>query len=318
MNSLRVRGNEVVALASGGKQARRELYRLLVAPISNVLPRDDGALLTIVPHGPLFLVSFAALIDEHDRYLLERFTIHYAPSTAVLQYTAGKKQRSPVSRYLLVSDPADLPTLEGGKPLQRLPGSRQEVAAVARSLRGRDVTVLTGTSAHEDQVRGAMTGRTVLHFATHGIVRDDEPFESFLAFGRAGASPPSDGRLTAQEIYDLDLHADLVILSACRTAAGRVTGDGIIGLMRAFMYAGTPTVIATLWDVADEPGLFLLPPFYDALGTGVDASRALRTAQLGFLARLRAGRVRVDGPLGHVTLPEDPLFWAGFVVVGEP
>jgi CHAT domain-containing protein len=318
MNQLRVRGEEVVALASGGKSARRELYRLLIAPIADLLPRDDGALLTIVPHGPLFLVSFAALVDERDRYLLERFTIHYAPSTAVLQYTARRKQRSALPRYLLVSDPADMPALEGDKPLPRLPGSREEVAAVARSLQGREVTVLTGASAHEDQVRQAMAGKTVLHFATHGIVRDDEPFDSFLAFGHGGASSSGDGRLTAQEIYGLDLHADLVILSACRTAAGRVTGDGIIGLTRAFLYAGTPTVMATLWDIADEPGLFLLPHFYDALGAGGDASHALRSAQLKFLARLRAGRVKVNSPFGQVTLPEDPLFWAGFIVIGEP
>jgi CHAT domain-containing protein len=308
-----------VGLAGGGRQARRELYQLLIAPVADLLPREPGALLTVLPHGPLFLVSFAALIDDHGKYLLERYTIHYAPSSAVLQYTSGKRQGSSAApRYLLVGDPADLPTVDGGKALPRLPGSQQEVDAVARSLRGRDVTVLTGAAAHEGQVRGVIDGKTILHFATHGIVRDDDPFESFLALGRSGDAASTDGRLTAQEIYDLDLHADLVILSACRTATGKVTGDGIIGLTRAFLYAGAPSVVATLWDVADEPGLFLLPTLYQSLNAGAGGARALRTAQLKLLAQLRAGRVQIDGPLGHVTLPEDPLFWAGFVVVGEP
>jgi CHAT domain-containing protein/tetratricopeptide (TPR) repeat protein len=314
----RARGDDLVAMASGGKAARRELYRVLIAPIVDLLPRERGALLTIIPHGALFSVSFAALIDDHDRYLVERFTVHYAPSGAVLQFTERKKQKAASQTYLLVGDPADLPALQDGKALPRLPGSRQEVAAIARTLRGRDVLLLTGSSAGEDQVRASMAGKSVLHFATHGIVRDDEPFESFVALGRGGPAASVDGRLTAREVYDLDLRADLVILSACRTGAGRVTGDGIIGLTRAFLYAGTPTVIATLWDIADEPALFLLPRLYAAIDAGKDKARALRDAQLKLLVDLRAGRVRVNGPLGWVTLPEDPLFWAGFVLVGEP
>ena len=314
----RSRGDSIVALTGGGKAARRELYRLLIAPIVDLLPRERGALLTIIPHGALFSVSFAALVDEQDRYLVERFTVHYAPASAVLQFTELKKRPSVIPHYLLVGDPDDLPTLPDGKSLPRLPGSRQEVAAIARALPGREVMLLTGPSAHEGQVRASLAGKSVLHFATHGIVRDDEPFESFVALGRSGAAASADGRLTAREVYELDLHADLVVLSACRTATGRVTGDGIIGLTRAFLYAGTPTVIATLWDVADEPALFLLPRLYQGIDAGHDKARALRTAQLRLIADLRAGRIKVNGPLGSITLPEDPLFWAGFILVGEP
>jgi CHAT domain-containing protein len=314
----RVRGANVLGLSSGGRGAREALYGLLIKPVEALLPKENGAVLTIIPHGPLFLVSFAALIDGRGAYLIERYTIHYAPSAAVFQYTNAKRNADGPSRYLLVGDPADLPSRDGGDPLPPLPGSRQEVAAIVRTLRGRDVAMLTGASAHEDQVRRGVDGRTVLHFATHGVVRDDQPFESYLAFGRSAEGAAADGRLTAQEIYGLDLHADLVVLSACRTAAGSVTGDGIIGLTRAFMYAGTPRVVATLWDVADEPGLYLLPPLYAAFDRGHDAARALRSAQLGLIAQLRAGRIQVDGPLGRVTLPEDPLLWASFVLVGEP
>ena len=90
----------------------------------------------------------------------------------------------------------------------------------------------------------------MLHFATHAIVSDDEPLSSFLALAASG---DDDGPLTAQEIYALHLDADLVVLSACRSGGGRVTGDGIATFARAFIYAGTPSIVASVWDVADEP-----------------------------------------------------------------
>ena len=158
----------------------------------------------------------------------------------------------------------------------------------------------------------------MLHFATHGIIRNDQPFDSFLALGASSADPAEDGRLTAQEIYGLELHADLVFLSACRSGMGKVSGDGLVGLTRAFWYAGTPSVIASLWDVADEPTYLLVTSFYRSRLRGDDKSRALRSAQLHLLRRLRAAQVSVHTSTGVAVLPEDPIFWAGFVLQGEP
>jgi CHAT domain-containing protein len=121
-----------------------------------------------------------------------------------------------------------------------------------------------------------------------------------------------------REIYDIDLNADLVVLSACRTGLGPVSGDGVAGLARAFLYAGTPSVVATLWDVADEPAALLMPTFYGSLRRTPDKAQALRTAQLRLLKALRAGGVKVAGTLGPVTLREHPVLWAGFIVVGRP
>ena len=99
---------------------------------------------------------------------------------------------------------------------------------------------------------------------------------------------------------------------------GKVSGDGIIGLTRAFFYAGTPSIVATLWDVADEPASLLLPEFYRSLWQLGDKSRALRAAQLQLLQELRAGRVKVSSAHGEVALTEHPVFWASFILVGEP
>jgi CHAT domain-containing protein len=108
------------------------------------------------------------------------------------------------------------------------------------------------------------------------------------------------------------------VLSACQSAGGRVTGDGISAFARAFIYAGTASLVASLWDVADEPTNRLLPNFYRAWLAGESKARALRGAQLRLLRDLRAGRVRIDTPAGVVSIPEHPVFWAGFALFGEP
>jgi CHAT domain-containing protein len=266
------------------------------------------------------MLPFAALTDAHGRYLLERFSLHYTPAVSLLRFTEKKEREAqPVSaHYLLVADPAGMPRDPDQNTLPSLPGSRREVAAVARLLPSNQVTILEGRKAVEGQVSILAGQNTVIHFATHGIIRDDRPFDSYLALGANPADAKQDGRLTAEKIYAMDLHADLVFLSACRSGQGKVSGDGIVGLTRAFWYAGTPSVIASLWDVADEPTYRLVASFYRARLDGDDKSRALRTAQLRLLHQLRAGTVTVHTAAGEFVLPEDPMFWAGFVLQGEP
>ena len=215
----------------------------------------------------------------------------------------------------MVSDPVP-PTLSSlDRPLPRLPGARAEGRAVAALIPRARLTRFEGAGASESSVLQATAGRAVLHFATHAIVRGDEPLSSFLALAASG---DDDGRLTAQEIYRLRLDADLVVLSACRSAGGRVTGDGIATFARAFIYAGAPSIVASVWDVADEPTNRLLPAFYRAWLGGASKARALRTAQLGLMNDLRAGKIHIVTPAGPVSLPEHPVFWAGFALLGEP
>jgi CHAT domain-containing protein len=310
------RGAAAIAIPAQGTQAWRELYDLLIRPVRGALPRSPGALLTIVPHGPLGVLPFAGLQDERGRYLLEDYTLHYAPSGAALQFTAATRRTdSRQGRVLMVADPTP-PTLSPlDRPLPRLPGARAESRAIAALIPRARVTQFEGDRAREPVVREASAGKAVLHFATHAIVRDDDPFSSFLALTRSGED---DGLLTAQEIYRLRLDADLVVLSACRSAGGRVTGDGIATFARAFIYAGAPSIVASLWDVADEPTNRLLPAFYRRWLGGASMARALGAAQLQVLKQLRAGVVQIETPAGRVTLPDHPVFWAGFSLIGEP
>jgi CHAT domain-containing protein len=309
-----VRGREGSAadVGAASRQPWRQLYDTLIRPIRQWLPSSPGSRLTIVPHGPIFQVSFAALLDERGRYLVERYSLHSVPAVAVLEFTERRKEATAAKTpsYLLVADPSQ-PTAPDGRPLSRLPAARREVESVARQAPAGAATILAGEAALEGRVRALSAGKTVLHFATHAVVRDDRPFESFLALAR-------DGRLMAEKVYGLDLSASLVVMSGCRTAAGQVTGDGIVGLTRAFFYAGTPSIVATMWEVADDPTYRLVTAFYRSLRRTGDKALALRDAQLRLLEALRRGEVKVQTPLGTMTLPEHPIFWGAFVLLGEP
>jgi CHAT domain-containing protein/tetratricopeptide (TPR) repeat protein len=318
VRTIVTRGESTIPLRAQKPTAWRALYDVLIQPIRGVLPKTSGALLTIVPQGPLLNVSFAALQGPDGRYLLEDYALHYAPAGAVLQFTAAKKRADArTGNMLVVADPI-LPRLTKlDRSLPRLPGARAEAAAISRLMPASRLTMLQDAEATETRIREAMSGKAVLHFATHAIVSDSDPFGSFLALGPS-SSHGGDGLLTSQEVYGLDLNADLVVLSACRSAGGRVTGDGISAFARAFIYAGTASLVASVWDVADEPTNRLLPDFYKRWLGGASKSRALRDAQLALLRDLRAGRVRIDTPAGQVSIPEHPVFWAGFALFGEP
>jgi CHAT domain-containing protein/tetratricopeptide (TPR) repeat protein len=306
----------VPSARAGGTDALTRLHRLLIRPVRTHLP-PAGSSLAIVPHGPLFRLSFAALLDEQGKYFIEHHAITYAPSISTLLLTAGRAPRTPRrDGYLLIADPSPLPA--AGQPLPALPASRREASSIAQVVGRTHAAVLAGPDAGEVPVRTRIAAARVLHFATHGVIRDDEPFDSFLALGRTGPDAGSDGRLTVREIYDLSIPAELVVLSACRTATGPLSGDGITGLTRALFYAGSPTVIATLWDVADEPSARLMSAFYRHWRAGMDKRRALRQAQLDLLRDLRAGVVRIRTRAGVVPLTEQPFYWAAYVLMGEP
>jgi CHAT domain-containing protein len=321
--SLTVSGTDRTIASAAAPTEYRALYRALWRPLERWLPRESDARITVLPHGPLFTLPFAALVDHRGRYLIERFALHYAASGAVLSEAAARARQQPVAdaTALLVADPSPIAATERGLQLPGLNAARGEVRSIAALVNGRAV-LLMGARASEAAVRDALPRARLVHFATHGLVRDSDPLGSHLmlatAGGRAYRASHDDGRLTASEIAHLRLSSDLVVLGACRSARGAVSSDGISGLTRAFMAAGAPSVIATLWDVPDTATSRLMERFYRLYLAGVSKDRALRAAQLALLRDLRAGRVKVR--VGHTTIasPEHPHFWAGAILVGAP
>ncbi len=316
---LRTRGGHTMALAPIGLQSWSKLYQILIAPISSHLPQEPASLLTIIPSGPLFELPFAALLDPSNHYLIERYALHTVPAAGLLRYTEKNEAAASLlpSHYLFIANPQHLPLLANSSPLPPLPGTDAEVKAIASILPANEVTLLEGTHADATDLAAALASATVLHFATHAIVSDSDPFGSFLALDRS-PTKLDDGKLTAASIYHMNLHTHLVVLSACRTGLGPISGDGVAGLSRAFFYAGSASVLTTLWDVADQPTALLMPLFYQGIAQGEPRSIALRNAQLALLADLRHHRLKVR-VAGHDTpLPEEPAFWAAFSLSGQP
>ena len=195
------------------------------------------------------------------------------------------------------------PALHRGRPLAALPGTRGEVKAIATA------GALLGAKASEAGLREALGARKrwrAVHLACHGLVDGERPFQSSLAVTRAG---DDDGFLTAQEVLSMKIPSDLAALSACETATGEVVGgEGIVGLTRAFMYAGTPRVICSLWKVDDEATRALMVKFHELWNPkdgkpGLPTAEALRQAQ---------EFVRSQEKWKH------PYFWAAWVLWGLP
>jgi CHAT domain-containing protein/Tfp pilus assembly protein PilF len=308
------------ATSGGLPEARPVLARLhevLIEPIARWLPDDPDQPVLLVPHRKLFLVSFGALLDRRGRYFIESHSLGYGPAISVFRQTArGAPGASRPRRVMVVGNPS-MPTVPGrARPLSGLPGAEAEARGVSALFPADEVTTLLGARAAEDRVSELATRQTILHLATHGIVRDDEPFESLLALSPSALGDPRrDGLWTAREVFDLDLHADLVTLSACSTGLGRITGDGVLGLSRAFLHAGARSLVVSLWRVADNVGRPQMEAFYRELRrSGGNKAVALRRAQVETIRALRSGRVSTAA--GQV-LPEDPVYWAPFVLVGE-
>jgi CHAT domain-containing protein/tetratricopeptide (TPR) repeat protein len=273
----------------------RELNALLLTPISAWLPSSADSLVVIVPHGPLAVLPFGALEDASGRPVIARHTIAFAPSISVFRYTTDKRRnRDKAGSALIVADAVGPP--EAGMP--PLPGAREEGTLVAKRLGPGDVRLLVGAAATEAAFKQAAGDRRVVHLATHGVISADRPLASALLLAPGDGE---DGYLRADEIFNLSLSADLVVLSGCSTGVGRPSGDGVIGLGRAFIYAGTPTVVVSQWDVSDRSTAFLMDQFYASLANGRGPAAALRAAQLATRARY-----------------PHPSLWAAFVTIGEP
>ena len=282
----------------------RQLHQILIEPIADLLPPDPSDRIIFIPHQALFLVPFPALQDAAGTYLIEQHTMLTAPSIQVLALTHQRRQqqrhRDLPQTALIVGNPTmprvPLQPQRSPLPLAPLPGAEVEALEIADLLKAE---ALIGHAATEAAVVEQLPQARVIHLATHGLLED------LTGFGIPGAialapSDTADGLLTASEILNLNLNAELVVLSACDTGRGRITGDGVVGLSRAWMATGVPSVVVSLWKVPDIPTLDLMTEFYRQMQRTPDKAQALRQAML---------ITRQQHP--------DPVDWAGFTLMGE-
>ena len=292
----------------------KKLYGVLIAPVEDALA--GATTVCIVPDDVLWQVPFAALIDSRGSYLIERHALAVVPSMSVYAAMQQRPRSSvPGSRTLFaVGNPklsgetaTSFAGLYRDAEVGDLPEAAEEALAVG-ALYGADAsTILTGERAAEARAKSEAGRYRVLHFATHGMLDDVNPMYSRLLLARDRTSATDDGYLEAREIMQLDLRADLAVLSACDTARGTVGGgEGVIGLTWAFFVAGVKSTVATQWKITSRGATRLGVDFHTELlrrRSATAKAEALRHAQLALMK---------EPQYAH------PFYWAPFVLYGAP
>ncbi len=313
-------------LFSSMKEVGHELYRDLMAEVAE--HPEAGERILIIPDGPLHLLPFGALIRESAespadgkvRYLAEWKPLHTVVSAtlfAELKRTRPQGEaRQPPVRIAGFGDPL----YPNGHPrFKALPYSGREINGITDLYPPETVEKHLGEDATEEQAKALDRSIQILHFAVHGLVDDRNPLDSHLAL-TIPLNPPEDGdngRLEAWEVFEeVRVDAELVVLSACSTGLGEERwGEGLIGLTRAFQYAGARTVAATLWPVPDQVTAELMVRFHRHLRTGKPKDLALRDAQI----ELIRGPIELESAAGKRSEKDVsvPVYWAAFQLYGD-
>jgi CHAT domain-containing protein len=312
-----------------------ELYESLVKPIENQIRTSET--LIVVPDGTLGYLPFETLVKAsgHGRnaYLVEKFAIVYGPSASALVSVGGMNgQFVPRKTLLAFGDPVITPDdwlpkavlKQSGRPIStvrstslpedyaergfsfaRLPYTREEVIGIGKLFPPDQRQLYLGADAREETVKSNKLDQfRYIHFATHGFLDELHPGRSGILLSLTRDSE-EDGILQTGEIMRLKLNADIVTLSACSTGLGKfVNGEGILGLTRAFFYAGAKNVVVSLWNVNDSATAILMQSFYLNVRHGLPKREALRQAKLSLLRRPQ-------------TSWRHPYFWAAFVLEGQ-
>jgi CHAT domain-containing protein len=251
------------------------LYEEVLAPLRDRLRAQH---LVIVPHGVLHYLPFHALFDG-SQYVIDSFTVSYAPSSSIFALCQRKPSRSSGSSLIL------------GVPDARAPLILDEVRAVAGVLPGADLIV--GAGANESALREKGAHSRLIHIATHGSFRQDNPMFSGIRLGGA--------YLNLYDLYQLNLEAELVTLSGCATGMNVVSpGDELLGLVRGLLYAGAHSLLLTLWDVHDRSTAEFMTYFYRRLAGGEEKAASVQ----GAMKDLRQ----------HYP---HPYHWAPFLLIGK-
>lgn len=292
-----------------------QLYTLLISPVESLLSRDneiDAPRVIFIPHGHLFNIPFAALKGPNC-YAIEQFVVSISPSLYLLHLssheamTACHPHSSPDLKALTVGNPK-MPF----EAIRQLPGAENEASSIHSILGGK---LLCGSSATKAEVVAQLPDHNIIHLATHAILGDsltehlsglhdsdahkdgDYSIKGAVVLAKSDAS--CSGILTSTEIQKMHLKSELVVLSCCRTGLGKVTGDGILGLSRSIMSAGTNSLIVTLWSIRDDSTASLMEHFYLQYKVHRDAPYALREAMLHLVKK------------GY-----SPAHWGAFCILG--
>src|SRR5262245_463504 len=290
------------------------LYESLLKPAEAQLQGKTN--LVIAPDDKLWDLPFQALLAGDDRYVLEKSAVSYAPSLTVLREMAKARRRGAETAHmslLAFGNPAlgeetvaRAPLAMRDEKLGLLPEAEAEVKGLGRLYGAARSKIYVGAAAREDRAKNEAGAFQVLHFATHGVLNNVAPMYSHLVLAQGDKN--EDGLLEAWELMQMDLHADLAVLSACETARGRYgAGEGVIGLTWALFVAGVPSTVVSQWKVESASTRDLMLNFHRRLRAPAAAKAKVTKAEA---LRQAALKVMKNPETSH------PFYWAGFVLVG--
>lgn len=336
------RGQSGIPLSDSFLSQGKKLYQQLIGPAEEIMAKCERIL--IVPDGPLHNLPFSALVrpnagtTKDGSFLAEWKPIHIVLSATV--FSELKKQRKPSDPFqekkvlLAFGDPdypqveKDIPSenedvivrsmIKRGFDLAPLPGTREEVTSIV-ALFGTKGDLYLGKEATEERAKAIIPDIRFVHFACHGLLDDLFPLNSGLALSMP-AEPlegQENGILQAWEIFEqVRIDADLVALSACNTGSGKeMGGEGLVGLARAFQYAGARSVLASMWKVADVATSELMKRFYANLKSRMPKDKALQSA----MKELIQNRLQTEDASGRTAALDasHPFYWAAFQLIGD-
>lgn len=280
-----------------------KLYELLISPIADDLPINEGSLITIIPDSTLSFMPFAALLND-NKYFIERYRVQMCSSFKMLNntYQISNKNKSILGDSLVIGNPSfEISYNSNSDPpnqLPSLPHAQAEANAIAKLLK---TDAIIGKQATKKAFFKLMENARYIHLATHGLLNDNWKDEKIPGVILLTPTEDDDGFLTSNEIMTLNLkNTEMVVLSACNTGLGKNMSDGSVGLSRSWLSAGIPTVVSSLWSVSDESTKYLMIKFYEFLNDQ-NKSDALRNAML--FTKLKYPKLRD---------------WAAFVLMGNP
>lgn len=291
------------------KENAKFLYDALLSEGMPLL--KDKKHLVIIPNGAISDVPFQALMNEAGRYLIEDFSISYAPSLSSLAEMQENRQKLSEQKYkgdfLAFGNPrlsneivAKLRSSYRDGRLDNLPEAEAEVNTIGKFYA--NGKILTRAKATEEVWREEAKNYRILHLATHGLSDGEKPLYSHVLLA---ADADDDGLIEAREIAEMNLAAEMVVLSACETARGReIDGEGMVGLAWSFAAAGTPTVVASNWKIDSAETADFMIDFYSQLNEKDEKSKA-EALQKAAVRKLRNKRT------------SHPFYWAGFSIFGD-
>jgi len=303
---------QLAARDLGFRASAAKLFELLLKPAQAQLRGKTNVV--IAPDSNLWDLPFQALVNNAGHFVMEDASVSYAPSLTVLREMTKRRvnqaaTHAPATLLALGNPVSGGTTAKGtGQTLRNgnldpLPEAGEEVKAVARLYGAARSKVYVGAEAREDRVRSEAGRASILHFTTHGTLNNAAPMYSYLTLAEGG--PNDDGLLEAWELMQLDLKADLAVLSACETARGRIgAGEGVIGFSWAMFIAGVPATVVSQWKVESASTRDLMVNFHRSLISSNKPTKAdaLRQAALKLMRNPETSH---------------PFYWAGFVLVGD-